>query len=495
MEGWADLAPALPEIFLACAGMALLMVGVFSGGDRSTGLVLWLSVGAFAVTALLVAVVGGDERMVAFNGLFVVDGFALFMKQLVLLGSALALIMSQDFIRREQMYRFEFPVLFLFATLGMLMMISANDLISLYVAIELQSLSLYVVAAFRRDTVRSSEAGLKYFVLGALSSGMMLYGMSMIYGFTGTTQFDVLATIGFGDDLPPVGLVVGIAFVCVGLAFKVSAVPFHMWTPDVYEGAPTPVTAFFSVAPKIAAMALFTRVLVGPFGEMTAQWQQIIVVSAVLSMVLGALAAINQRNIKRLMAYSSISHVGFALVGLAAGTPEGVRGVILYMAIYLAMTVGTFGCILCMRVNGRMVEGIEDLSGLNRTNPLMALALGIFMFSLAGIPPLAGFFGKLYVIVAAIDADLAPLAVIAVVASVPAAFYYLRIVKLMYFDEPNEAFDRPIGSAMTAILAATGVFTLFFILFPAPIEEAATAAALTLFPGGIEAASAADVAR
>jgi NADH-quinone oxidoreductase subunit N len=496
MEGWADLAPALPEIFLACAGMALLMVGVFSGGDRSTRLVLWLSVGAFAVAALLVAALsGGDARVLAFNDLFVVDGFAVYMKLLVLLGSALALIMSQDFIRREQMNRFEFPILFVFATLGMLMMISANDLISLYVAIELQSLALYVVAAFRRDTVRSSEAGLKYFVLGALSSGMMLYGMSMVYGFTGTTQFEVLATIAFAGETPPVGLIVGIAFVCVGLAFKVSAVPFHMWTPDVYEGAPTPVTAFFAVAPKIAAMALFTRVLIGPFGQMTEQWQQIVVVTAVLSMILGAFAAINQRNIKRLMAYSSIGHVGFALVGLAAGTPEGVRGVIVYMAIYLAMNVGTFGCILCMRVNGRMVEGVEDLAGLNKTHPLMALALAIFMFSLAGIPPLAGFFGKVYVFMAAVDAGLAPLAVIAVLASVVAAFYYLRIVKLMYFDEPREAFDRPIGGAMSTVLTVTGVFTLFFIFFPGPIVDGAAGAAQTLFLTGIDAASAADALR
>ncbi|NBC31813.1 MAG: NADH-quinone oxidoreductase subunit NuoN [Alphaproteobacteria bacterium] len=487
------LLPALPEIFLACAGMALLMIGVFHRGD-ATRLVSGLTVASFLVAALILIGVA-EERVVSMNGLFIVDGFALFMKLLVLLGSALAVIMSLGFIEREQMARFEYPVLFLFATLGMLMLVSANDLISLYVGLELMSLSLYVVAAFRRDTVRSSEAGMKYFVLGAVSSGMLLYGASLVYGFAGTTNFDQLAAFTLDSTgIPPIGLIIGIVFISAGLAFKVSAVPFHMWTPDVYEGAPTPVTAFFAVAPKIAAMALFVRVLVGPFGDLAAQWQQIIVVTSLLSMILGAFAAINQRNIKRLMAYSSISHVGFALVGLAAGTPEGVRGVLIYMAIYLVMNVGTFACILCMRINGRMVEGIDDLAGLNKTNPLMAFALAVFMFSLAGIPPLAGFFGKLYVFMAAINAELYALAVIGVLSSVVASFYYLLIVKLMYFDEPSEAFDRPIGSGMSTILVGASVFNLFFILAPAPIVDAAGAAAGTLFnppPAVLEAADAA----
>ena len=479
MTEFPDLVPALPEIFLAVASMALLMVGAFRG-DGMTRPLSYAAVICFAITAILIVVVQ-DGITTTFSDLFIVDGFSTFMKLLVLCGSSLALIMSQGFIERERMARTEYPVLFMLATLGMMMMVSANDLISLYLGLELQNLSLYVVAAFRRDTVRSSEAGLKYFVLGALSSGLLLYGASMVYGFAGTTNFVALSEVFLEDGIVSVGLVVGIVFVCAGLAFKVSAVPFHMWTPDVYEGAPTPVTAFFAVAPKIAAMALFVRVLIGPFGELVDQWQQIIYVASILSMLLGGFAAISQTNIKRLMAYSSIGHVGYALVGLAAGTPEGVRGVLIYMAIYLAMNVGTFACILCMRVNGRMVEGITDLSGLSKTNPMMALVLAIFMFSLAGLPPLAGFFGKLYVFLAAIEAQLYTLAVIGVVSSVVAAYYYIRIVKLMYFDEPSEAFDRPIGTPMTLVLAGTGLFTLFFFVFPAPLINAAAAAAAALF--------------
>jgi len=476
-----DLTPALPEIFLACAGMALLMIGVFTG-ERSTRLVSWLAVAALAATAVLLIAVG-DGRVVTFNGLFVADAFGLYMKLLVLAGSALALIISQDYIEREEMARFEYPVLFVFATLGMMMMISANDLISLYIGLELQSLSLYVVAAFSRDTLRSTEAGLKYFVLGALSSGMLLYGASLVYGFAGTTDFTLLAEAFAGDETPALGLIVGIVFVAAGLAFKVSAVPFHMWTPDVYEGAPTSVTAFFAAAPKIAAVALFVRVMVGPFGDLVAQWQQIVVVTSLLSMALGAFAAINQTNIKRLMAYSSIGHIGYALVGLAAGTPEGVRGVMIYMAIYLAMNIGTFACILTMRINGRMVEGIDDLAGLSRSNPMLAVVLAIFMFSMAGIPPLAGFFGKLYVFMAAIESGLYVLAVVGVLTSVVACFYYIRIVKLMFFDEPTEAFDRPIGRDMATVIGASGVFTTFFIVFPGPVVDTAARAALSLFPG------------
>ena len=478
-ENFPDLGPAIPELFLACSGMLLLMIGVFRAKE-ATRLVSYLAVLCFVIAAIMVMSLG-DDRAVTFNGQFIVDGFARFMKVLVLLGSALAVIMSQRYLRREQMARFEYPVLFVFATLGMMMMISANDLISLYVGLELQSLSLYVVAAFRRDTVRSSEAGLKYFVLGALSSGMLLYGASMIYGFAGTTGFPELAEVFRNDTEVAIGLIVGIVFVSAGLAFKVSAVPFHMWTPDVYEGAPTPVTAFFAVAPKIAAIALFVRVMIGPFGDLVAQWQQIIIAASALSMALGAFAAINQRNIKRLMAYSSIGHIGYALVGLAAGTEQGVHGVLVYMAIYLAMNVGTFACILCMRVNGRMVEGISDVAGMSRTHPLMAAALAVFMFSMAGIPPLAGFFGKLFVFKAAIDAELYWLAVIGVLTSVVSAFYYLRIVKLMYFDEPGEALDSPIGSDMATILVATGLFTLLFWVFPSPVVDAAAAAAATLF--------------
>jgi NADH-quinone oxidoreductase subunit N len=408
------------------------------------------------------------------------------MKLLVLLGAGLTIAMSIGYIEREQMARFEFPVLMLFATLGMMMMVSANDLMSLYLGLELQSLSLYVIAAFRRDTVRSSEAGLKYFVLGALSSGMLLYGSSMVYGFAGSTSFETIAEVlgaAPAGEAPSVGLIVGLVFVLAGLAFKVSAVPFHMWTPDVYEGAPTPVTAFFASAPKIAAMALLVRVMIGPFGDLTAQWQQIVVVVSIGSMVLGAFAAINQTNIKRLMAYSSIGHMGYVLVGLAAGSEAGVRGVAIYMAIYLLMNVGTFACILCMRQQGRMVEGIDDLKGLSKTSPMMALALAVFMFSMAGIPPLAGFFGKFYVFLAAIQEGLYTLAVIGVLASVVGAFYYLRIVKLMYFDEPAESFDRPIGRELRFIIAGTSLAMVLFLIFIGPVVNSAAAAASVLFAG------------
>ncbi len=475
-----SLTPVLAEIWLALAGMALLMFGAFRG-DRSTRTAAGLAIGAFAV-ALLVVVFGvGSTPSTAFDGLVVVDPFSVFMKVLVLLGAALTLIMSLGFIRRENMERAEFPVLVLFATLGMMMMVSANDLMSLYIGLELQSLSLYVVAAFQRESLRSTEAGLKYFVLGALASGMLLYGCSLVYGFTGTTRFAALAALFAAEDAST-GVVVGLVFIAAGLAFKVSAVPFHMWTPDVYEGAPTPVTAFFSVAPKIAAVALLLRVMMQPVGELAADWQQIIVFISVASMLLGAFAALVQTNIKRLMAYSSIGHIGYALIGLAAGTEDGVRGVLVYMSIYLAMNVGVFGCILAMRRQDRMVEGISDLAGLSRTHPMMALLFGIFMFSMAGIPPLAGFFGKLYVFIAAIDAELYVLAVIGVLSSVVAAFYYLRIVKTMYFDEAIDPFDTPMGRELSYVLAGTGLFTLLFFVYPAPLLSAAQTAAAALIP-------------
>jgi NADH-quinone oxidoreductase subunit N len=474
------LLPALPEMFLVCAAMALLMVGAFRG-EGSTRLVSWLAVAVLVVTIVLV-VITGVERRVALNGLFITDGFAAFMKILVLIGSATSIVMAMGYNEREKIARFEFPVLILLATTGMLMMISADDLISLYIGLELQSLALYVVASFKRDTVASSEAGLKYFVLGALSSGMLLYGCSMIYGFSGTTSFEQLAANFAGGEYS-VGIVIGIVFVSVGLAFKCSAVPFHMWTPDVYQGAPTPVTAFFSVASKTAAVALFVRFLVEPFGGLVAEWRQIIQFIAIASMLLGAFAAINQRNIKRLMAYSSIGHVGYALIGLAAGTADGVRGVLIYMAIYLVMNLGTFAVILCMRRDGKMIEAIDELAGLSKTQPALALALGIFMFSMAGIPPLAGFISKLYVFMAAIDAGLYSLAVIGVVTSVVGAFYYLRIVKLVYFDEATGVFDRPIGLEMRGVLVVTAVLVLLLFAFPGPLATSADAAAAALFPG------------
>jgi len=357
------------------------------------------------------------------------------------------------------------------------MLISAADLIALYLGLELMSLALYVVAAINRDSIKSSEAGLKYFVLGALSSGMLLYGASLIYGFTGTVSFAGIAKAAGQGGL---GLVFGLVFLFAGFCFKISAVPFHMWTPDVYEGAPTPITAFFAAAPKVAGIAIFVRTTIMAFPEITLQWRQIVVFVAIASMALGAFAAIGQRNIKRLMAYSSIGHMGFALVGLAAGTAEGVQGVLIYMAIYVAMTLGTFACILAMRRDGMLVEEISDLAGLARTHPALAFFLAMLLFSLAGIPPLAGFFAKFYVFLAAIKAGLFTLAVIGVLMSVVGAYYYLAIIKTMYFDEPAKGFG-PMAAELKAVLAVSGLFNLLFFVYPGPLVEAATAAAKSLF--------------
>ncbi|WP_120496059.1 NADH-quinone oxidoreductase subunit NuoN [Kiloniella sp. EL199] len=480
-----DLSMALPEIFLACSATVLLLYGAYAG-NKTAGFVSALSVAVIAVAFGLIFF-GDQKQGVAFGGLFVVDAYANYMKLVALTASGFGILMTQRFVEREGMARFEIPVLMVLATLGMMMMISSNDLMSLYVGLELQSLALYVIAAIRRENLRSSEAGLKYFVLGALSSGMLLYGCSMVYGFTGTTDFDTLGTViaglAAGDQSPQVGLVVGLVFVCAAIAFKISAVPFHMWTPDVYEGAPTPVTAFFASAPKVAAIALFARLLSDPFGSLVAEWQQIIVFVALASMILGSLAAIKQTNIKRLMAYSSIGNIGYALVGLAAGTQAGVEGLVIYMTIYIFMNMGTFACILSMRQKGNMVEGIDDLKGLSKTSPAMALALTIFMFSMAGIPPLAGFFAKYVVFAAAVDAGLTTLAVIGILTSVIGAFYYLRIIKVMYFDEPSASFDKPVGAEMTLVLTVATAFIVFFILFSSPIMDGAAVAASALFAG------------
>ncbi|MEX2319533.1 MAG: NADH-quinone oxidoreductase subunit NuoN [Bauldia sp.] len=471
-----SLLPALPEIMLAVGALALLMIGAFSG-ERSVLLVNTLSVAL--LTAALVVLVTVPENASAFNGAFVLDPFARLMKILVLIGSATAIVMSVGYVRLKKFERFEYPVLIVLATLGMLVMISANDLIAVYLGLELQSLSLYVVAAINRDSLKSTEAGLKYFVLGALSSGMLLYGMSLIYGFTGQTTFAGIAAVlqGGGASL---GLTFGLVFLIAGFAFKVSAVPFHMWTPDVYEGAPTPVTAFFAAAPKIAAMALFVRAMVGPFAAVTPDWRQIVTFIAIASIVLGAFAAIGQRNIKRLMAYSSIGHMGFALVGLAAGNEAGVQGVIIYLLVYMAMTLGTFACILSMRRGDEMVENIDDLAGLSRTSPVMAFMLGMLLFSLAGIPPLAGFFAKFYVFLAAIQAGLYVLAVIGVLASVVGAYYYLRIVKIMYFDEPAEPF-APMPAELRVVLGVSGAFVILFVVIAGQVGSIAEVAAKTFF--------------
>ena len=471
-----NLEVVLPELILGGGSMVLLMLGVATRRERGE-LILRLAIILLVLAGIFVA--GREGTTTLFHDSFIVDPFARALKLLTLAGAAVALLMSIDYWRGAGGVKFEFPVLVLLATTGMLMMISANDLIALYVGLELQSLALYVVAAFQRDSARSSEAGLKYFVLGALSSGMLLYGASLVYGFTGSTDFaDIAAAV--QPSGANIGLIFGLVFLMAGFAFKISAVPFHMWTPDVYEGAPTPVTAFFAAAPKLAAMALTVRVLITAFPAVTAQWQQIVTFLAIASMALGSFAAIGQTNIKRLMAYSSIGHMGYALVGLAAGTTEGVQGVIIYLAIYLAMTLGTFACILAMRRNGRMVEDIDQLSGLSSTSPLMAFLLAMLLFSLAGIPPLAGFFAKFYVFLAAIRVGLYALAVIGVLLSVVGAYYYLRIVKIMYFDAPAERFE-PMDTPLAAVLGITGLFILLYFVYPAPLVAFAGAAAKSLF--------------
>ena len=477
-----NLEYAAAEIFVAAASMVLLMIGVFRG-EGSARLVSALSIFVLVAAAAIAVWMSPGESRSAFSGMFVSNGYTTFLKVGILLASAVGIVLSVGYNAREAIDRFEYPVLIVLAALGMMVMVSASDLLSLYIGLELQSLSLYVVAAIRRDSVKSSEAGLKYFVLGALASGMLLFGASLVYGFSGTTAFAGLAAQLTGASAPSVGLIVGLVLVMVGLAFKISAVPFHMWTPDVYEGAPTPVTAFFAAAPKLAAMGLFVSVLAGPFGGLVNQWSQIVIVLAIASMALGAFAAIAQTNIKRLMAYSSIGHVGYALVGLAAGTGDGYSAVLVYMAIYIVMTLGAFAVILAMQRSGRMVEEIADLTGLSRTNPVMAAMMLIFMFSMAGLPPLAGFYAKLYVFLAAVEADLYFLAVIGLVTSVVGAYYYIRIVKVMYFDEPEDALDPRPGRDLGAIQIVAGMATLLFFLFPSLLVGAADTAVISLTGG------------
>jgi NADH-quinone oxidoreductase subunit N len=467
--------PLLPEILLGLGAMGLLMLGVFRG-NLAAEVVDFAAIVLLAVVGVVLLMLPAGN-LVTFGGSFVVDDFARFLKILALIGSAAAIAMSLDYVQRERQQRFEYSVLVLLSTLGMMMLISAADLIALYLGLELMSLPLYVVAASHRDELRSTEAGLKYFVLGALSSGMLLYGASLIYGFTGTVSF---AGIAQAASHGGVGLIFGVVFLFAGFCFKVSAVPFHMWSPDVYEGAPTPVTAFFAAAPKVAGIAMFVRAAVVAFPGITTQWQQILVFVAIASMLLGSFAAIGQRNFKRLMAYSSIGHMGYALIGLAAGTAEGVQGVLVYMAIYITMTLGVFAVILSMRRSTGMVESIDQLSGLARTHPTMAFLLAMLLFSMAGVPPLAGFFAKFYVFLAAIKAGLYVLAVIGVLASVVGAYYYLAIVKIMYFDEAVEGFSA-MPNELKVVLAICGLFNILFFLYPGPLVGAASAAAHSLF--------------
>jgi NADH-quinone oxidoreductase subunit N len=469
-----SLLPVLPEIMLAVGAMLLLMLGAYRGNE-TTQIVTVLAVFLLVATGACILFLPAG-KLTTFGGSFVVDDYARFLKILALIGSGTALILSRGYLATDAKI-FEYAILIMLSTVGMMVLISAGDLITLYLGLELMSLALYVVAASHRDDAKSTEAGLKYFVLGALSSGMLLYGASLIYGFTGTVTFTGIAAAAKGGSL---GVLFGVVFLLAGLCFKVSAVPFHMWTPDVYEGAPTPVTAFFASAPKVAALAVFTRVALTAFPGIVPEWQQIVVFVSIASMALGSFAAIGQKNIKRLMAYSSIGHMGFALVGLAAGTQQGAQGVLVYIAIYVAMTLGTFAFIIAMKRDGQAVETISDFAGLSRTNPVMAFIFAMLLFSLAGVPPLAGFFAKFYVFLAAIKAGLFTLSVIGVLASVVGAFYYLTIVKIMYFDEPKGVVD-PMRIELRVVLGIAGAFTILFFVYPAPLVNAATVAAKSLF--------------
>ena len=474
----ADLLVLLPELLVATGALALLLGGV-AAGDRATAFISWLSVLLLAIAGFIVLM--HDESRSAFHGAFLVDGFSRFAKLLILVGSAFCILIAKEFYAIDRTSRFELPILMLLATLGMMLMVSASSFIALYMGLELQSLALYVLASFNRDSLRSTEAGLKYFVLGGLSSGMLLYGISLIYGFTGTTEFAGIAKVAAAGGIH-IGLIFGLVFLVAGLAFKVGAVPFHMWTPDVYEGSPTPITAFFVTAAKVAAFALFIRAIISPFPAVAHQWQQIIIVVSVLSTLLGAVAAIGQTNFKRLLAYSSIGHVGYALLGLAAGTQAGIQGMLVYLAYYLVTNLGMFACIAAMRRDGESVEDIRQLAGLSRTQPHFALALAALTLSLAGLPPLAGIFAKVYVFSAAMQAHLYVPAIINIVASVAGAFYYLRILQLMYFEDSVRGFDHSVGRATNVIMWGTSAISIFFVFVPAPLIAIAGTAAHALFP-------------
>ena len=470
-----DFPAVLPEIILAVYAMAALLLAVYTSKDGMTRLLSWATVAVFVALAAWIGL-GRHGETVAYSGAITDDAFARFCDVTLLLGAAGVLAMSEDYMRRRNLARFEYPILITFAVIGMMVMVSAGDLMSLYMGLELQSLSLYVVASLRRDSAKSTEAGLKYFVLGALSSGLLLYGASLTYGFTGTTQFaGIIATIQAGHV--SLGLLFGLVFLITGLGFKVSAVPFHMWTPDVYEGSPTPVTAFFATAPKVAALGLFARVMHDAFGAAVADWSQIIALLATLSMFLGAIAAIGQRDIKRLMAYSSIAHMGFALVGLASGTAVGVQAMLVYMAIYVAMNLGTFAFILSMEKDGQPVTDIAGLNMYSKLQPVKAMALLILMFSLAGVPPMLGFFAKFGVLKAAVDAGMTWLALAGAVASVIGAFYYLRIVYYMYFGTERGGIDARMSPVQWAMLMGSALVMVFGVINLFGIEGAATAAA------------------
>jgi NADH-quinone oxidoreductase subunit N len=473
-----DLAIVMPELFLAIFAMLGLLAAVYTSKDEMASTLVWATAVVFVAAAFYIGVTG-EGTHVAFGGMFVDDAFSRFAKVTILLSGAAVLLVGQDFMAKNDLLRFEYPMLIALATVGMMVMVSAGDLMVLYMGLELQSLALYVVAALRRDSVKSTEAGLKYFVLGALSSGMLLYGASLVYGFAGTTLFSGIIETAMAGDIS-IGLLFGLVFLIAGLAFKVSAAPFHMWTPDVYEGSPTPITAFFATAPKVAAMALFARVMHDAFGNAVGDWQQIVAFLAVFSMFLGSIAAIGQADIKRLMAYSSIAHMGFALMGLAAGTAQGVEAMLIYMAIYVTMNIGTFAFIMTMEKDGRHITDVSALHSFSSKEPLKAMALLVLMFSLAGVPPLLGFFGKYGVLLAAVDGGLAWLAIAGVIASVIGAFYYLRIVYYMYFGEERDGLDGAMGTVQWTALVGAAVVMVLGIVNLFGIEGLAAAAAETL---------------
>ena len=464
--------PILPELSIFIAAISLLVLGLFIDNIK---LIINLAIASILFAILLILF---QPIQSAFNNSLIIDEFSKVIKILILIGSLASIIMYHSSREDLNINLFEFPILILLATIGMMIMVSANDLIAIFIGLELQSLTLYVLAALNRNHLASSEAGLKYFLLGALSSGLLLFGLSYIYGFTGNTNLNLISTTVTSGDI---GLIIGIVFVCSGLAFKVSAVPFHMWTPDVYEGAPTPVTAFFALAPKVAAIALAVRFLIVGFGDISFDWQQIIIFLSIASMVFASFAAIAQNNIKRLMAYSSIGHVGYALIGLACGTFQGTSSLVIYLSIYLIMNIGVFSFILSMKNKGEYFENISDLSGLYKVHPYYSVVITIFMFSLAGIPPLAGFFGKFYIFIAAIESNLLLLAVVGILASVIGAFYYLRIIKVIYFDETKNSFDGFSYRSLNALINPSAFLILLFCIYPLPLINISNYAASSFF--------------
>ena len=464
--------PILPELSIFISAVLLLIVGLFV---KNIKLIINLAIITLIIAIILVFV---QPVQSAFNNSLTIDEFSKIAKTLILIGSLASIVMYHSSREDLNINLFEYPILILLATIGMMIMVSANDLIAIFIGLELQSLTLYVLAALNRNHLASSEAGLKYFLLGALSSGLLLFGLSYIYGFTGNTNLNLISTTVTSGNI---GLIIGIVFVCSGIAFKVSAVPFHMWTPDVYEGAPTPVTAFFALAPKVAAIALAVRFLIVGFGDIAFDWQQIIIFLSIASMVFAAFAAIAQTNIKRLMAYSSIGHVGYALIGLVCGTPQGISSLVIYLSIYLIMNIGVFSFILSMKNKGEYYENISDLSGLYKTHPYYSVVITILMFSLAGIPPLACFFGKFYIFIAAIESNLLLLAIVGILASVVGAFYYLRIIKVIYFDESKNSFDGFSHRSLGLLTHPSAILILIFCLYPLPLIQISNYAASSFF--------------